>query len=307
MTLVKFTKDGVEYVDSINILKPVMAAAARAVPRNEDDYLDGDGFLCCGKCHTRKECEITIEDLFAERERILRVPSMCKCRQEAYKAKEEEMRRLKEMEVIRKLKRESLMDNEFKEATFENCREDKYNSRNLSLCRRYAHHFDEMLEKNQGLLFYGNVGAGKTYAAACIANYLLARRVPVVMTSFVKLLNSMQGFENDNEKLIARLNRAKLLIIDDLGAERGSDFALEKVYNIVDSRHRAKKPVIITTNLTLQTLEEPSDIRYSRIYDRLIEMCYPMRFDGESWRRSNASKRFREMANFLDSFGVAHG
>ncbi len=234
-------KAGVGCVDSTNILKPVMAAAARAVPKSEDDYLDGDGFLCCGKCHTRKECEITVEDPFTEREKILRVPSMCKCRREAYEAREEEMRQLKEMEAIRKLKRESLMDAEFKEATFENFREDKYNSRNLSLCRRYAYHFDEMLAKNQGLLFYGNVGIGKTYAAACIANYLLARRVTVVMTSFVKLLNSMQGFESDNEKLIARLNRAKLLIIDDLGAERSSEYALEKVYNIVDSRHRAKK------------------------------------------------------------------
>ena len=49
-------------------------------------------------------------------------------------------------------------------------------------------HFDEMLEKNQGLLFYGDVGTGKTFAAACIANYLLERRIPVVMT-FLLLLS----------------------------------------------------------------------------------------------------------------------
>ena len=82
----------------------------------------------------------------------------------------------------------------------------KDNAYNLKLCLRYAKHFDEMLAKNQGLLFYGGVGTGKTFAAACIANHLLSQRVPVVMTSFVKLLETMQGFSEDDSALIARLN-----------------------------------------------------------------------------------------------------
>ena len=122
------------------------------------------------------------------------------------------------------------------------------------------------------------------------------------MTSFVKLLASMQGFREDEDKLITQLNRAKLLIIDDLGAERGTDFALEKVYNIVDSRYRAKKPVILTTNLTLKEMKEATDIRYSRIYDRIFEVCYPMQFTGVSWRKVEAARRFDEMKNLLEGF-----
>ena len=161
-----------------------------------------------------------------------------------------------------------------------------------------------MLERNQGLLFYGDVGTGKTFAAACIANYLLAERTSVVMTSFVKLLNSMQSFKEDDEKLISRLNQAKLLIIDDLGAERGSDFTLEKVYNIIDSRYRARKPVILTTNLGLKEMKETTDIRYSRIYDRIFEVCYPMQFTGKSWRKAEAARRFDEMRDFLEGDNV---
>ena len=61
------------------------------------------------------------------------------------------------------------------------------------------------------------------------------RRRSVVMTSFVKLLESMMNFKEDDSVLISRLNRAKLLIIDDLGAERGTDYALERVYDIIDA------------------------------------------------------------------------
>ena len=100
--------------------------------------------------------------------------------------------------------------------------------------------------------------------------------------------------------LIARLNRAKLLIIDDLGAERSTDFALEKVYDIVDSRYRAKLPIILTTNLSMTEMKESADIRYTRIYDRIFEMCYPMQFTGRSWRKAEAARRFDEMKNFLE-------
>ena len=204
------------------------------------------------------------------------------------------------MAAISALKKQSLMDELLRGATFAAFRTTKDNAWNLKLCRRFAEHFDEMLEKNQGLLFYGDVGTGKTFAAACIANYLLERRVPVVMTSFVKLLDSMKGFRDEDESMIVRLNKAKLLIIDDLGAERGTDTALEKVYNIVDSRYRAGRPIILTTNLSMEEMKENLDIRYTRIYDRIFEMCYPMQFKGLSWRKSAAARRFNDMRSFME-------
>lgn len=82
------------------------------------------------------------------------------------------------MERIRTLKKASLMDEKFSYATFEHFKPTKYNERNLKLCLRYAEKFDLMLEKNQGLLFWGDVGTGKSYAAACIANHLARPQGP---------------------------------------------------------------------------------------------------------------------------------
>lgn len=73
-----------------------------------------------------------------------------------------------------------------------------------------------MKKKNQGLLFYGTVGTGKSYTAACIANELLQNCIPVIMTSFVKILQDIQG-SKDEASYIQILNSASLLIIDDLG------------------------------------------------------------------------------------------
>ena len=124
--------------------------------------------------------------------------------------------------------------------------------------------------------------------------------IPVVMTSFVKILQNIQGNPDEEEKIMAGLNVAKLLIIDDLGAERSTDYALEKVYNIIDSRYLSGKPLILTTNMTLKEMQETQDIRYKRIYDRIFEMCFPVRFAGRSWREKVAAKRFDEMKNLME-------
>lgn len=192
------------------------------------------------------------------------------------------------------------MDEKFYSSTFESFHENTENAKNLKLCKRYAYHFDEMVEKAQGLIMVGGIGTGKTFSAACIANHLIEQKTPVIMTSFVRLLDSMQSFKEQDETMISRLNKAKLLIIDDLGAERGTDFALEKVYSIIDSRYRKRLPLILTTNNSITTIKNETDIRYARIYDRIFEMCYPMQFTGFSWRKSQAVKREQEMRAFLE-------
>ena len=283
----------------------VMAQAQRTGQRENGDFYDSEGFLVCGKCHTRRQVEVNMPDLkavpFDPKKKVrVKMPVSCRCRAERRYQEEQMLQQDKDMRAMEALKRQSLMDERLRDVSFDSFRKTNDNAYNLKLCLRYANHFDEMLAKNQGLLFYGGVGTGKTFAAACIANHLLNQRIPVIMTSFVKLLESMQGFSEDDSALIARLNRAKLLIIDDLGAERSTDYALEKVYDIVDSRYRAKLPIILTTNLSMTELKESTDIRYTRIYDRIFEMCYPMQFKGQSWRKVEAARRFDAMKNFLE-------
>lgn len=303
------SKNGVNKVAEIEgvsgALGGLMAQAQRAGQPENGDYYDSEGFLVCGKCHTRRQVEVNMPDLkavpFDPKKKVrIKMPVSCRCRAERRYQEEQMLQQDKDMRAMEALKRQSLMDERLRDVSFDSFRKTNDNAYNLKLCLRYANHFDEMLAKNQGLLFYGGVGTGKTFAAACIANHLLNQRIPVIMTSFVKLLESMQGFSEDDSALIARLNRAKLLIIDDLGAERSTDYALEKVYDIVDSRYRAKLPIILTTNLSMTELKESTDIRYTRIYDRIFEMCYPMQFKGQSWRKVEAARRFDAMKNFLE-------
>ena len=76
------------------------------------------------------------------------------------------------------------------------------------------------------------------------------------------------------------------MILDDLGMEHSSEFAISQMFNIVDGRYRTGKPMIVTTNLTLQELKNPPDLAHARIYDRrLLEMCTPIRINGQNIRQ----------------------
>lgn len=265
---------------------------------NPGDTYDSEGLLVCGKCKKRRQTFVMASDPTPDepdRKRPVKVTTQCDCdkRREIEEKKAAENKAA--MERVNRLKDASLMGERFQRAKFENFQITQYNERNLKLCRRYAERFDEMVAKKQSLLFWGNVGTGKSFAAACIANYLLDRGVPVMMTSFVKLLSLIQNGDEKEADIISRLNSAKLVIFDDLGAERNTDYALEKIYNIIDSRYQRELPIIFTTNLTITEMKNETDNRYKRIYDRVFENIYPMQFTGPSWRRKEASRRFEEM------------
>ncbi len=278
------------------VTEKVLASIADSAGSLPDDYIGSDGLLYCGQCNTRKEREIIWFD-----GKPKKVPVMCKCRAEEERLKKEQMQKEEEMRSIQRAKISSMMDDTFRTACFANYQIRNGNERHLKVAKKYCIEFSKMYERNQGLLFWGTVGTGKSYTAACIANYLLEANTSVVMTSFVRILQEMQGFDREREETFTnKLNSVKLLIIDDLGAERSTDYALEKVYGIIDNRYRAKKPLILTTNLTLRQMQEATDIRYARIYDRIFEMCYPMEFSGVSWRKREAAQRYEETRKILE-------
>ena len=99
---------------------------------------------------------------------------------------------------------------------------------------------------------------------------------------------------------MSALMEAKLLILDDMGSERSTDFALEKIYNVIDSRSRTSRPMIITTNVSLDEMLSEPDIRFKRIYDRIFETCYPVEMPGDSFRRITAAERFDAMQKFME-------
>ena len=78
------------------------------------------------------------------------------------------------------------------------------------------------------------------------------------MTNFPTILNRLTGmFSEDRADFIASFDEYDLLIIDDLGVERSTEYAMEQMFFVIDSRYRSRRPMIITTNLKLAELKNP--------------------------------------------------
>lgn len=254
--------------------------SAEHVEGNPGDFIGDDGLMHCGVCGTAKEYRIPTTGRY--------VGCICKCDQDRIDAEKAEEELKRELNRVRDLASYSLVDERFHESTFDrfvaSTAEDQ---RVLRICRNYVEHFDEMLAQNAGLLLFGSPGTGKTFAASCIANALMERRVPVLVTSIVRLTAGMFG--EDLNELLFRMNTARLLVLDDFGAERNTDFKQEQIFTVIDARYAAKKPMIITTNLT--DFKTETDVRRKRVYDRIFEVCTPIKMDGESKRRTEGQKK----------------
>ncbi len=70
--------------------------------------------------------------------------------------------------------------------------------------------------------------------------------------------------------------------------ERSTEYAMEQMFTVIDSRYRGKKPLIVTTNLKLEEIKNPPDLAHARIYDRILERCAPVLFSGKNFREEGA-------------------
>ena len=134
------------------------------------------------------------------------------------------------------------------------------------------------------------MGTGKSFFAGCIANALIERDISVLMTNIPSILNQLTGmFAENRAAFISALDDYSLLILDDLGVERNTEYALEQMFLVIDSRYRSRKPLIVTTNLKLEEIKNPPDLAHARIYDRIMERCAPVLFSGKNFREEKAA------------------
>ncbi len=169
----------------------------------------------------------------------------------------------------------------------------------LAEAKRYVALWEEMLENDIGLLFWGLPGNGKTFAAACIANALCEKWLDVRMTTLAAVLGKLPALSaQEKNDYLDSLKSCDLLILDDFGMERRTDYAQEQVFSLIDGRYLARKPLIVTTNLCLQELKQPADMTERRVVDRILEICVPVCFDGPSLRKDKAKDtvaRYKEL------------
>lgn len=268
-------------------LEAMVDGLSSKAPQPDKRYMGEDGLMHCAVCGDKVEKIISI---FGKERKV---GCICRCRVAERKAENERM----QAQERQRQRRICFTETNMIDWTFEN--DDRRNAKISDAMMRYAENFADFRKDGRGLLLYGSVGTGKTYYAACIANRLIDKGYTVHMTNFSRLINQIQGTFEGKNQIVDSLNRYSLLIIDDLGAERTSEYMQEQVFNIVDSRYRSGLPMIVTTNLTGEELKNPKDIGFSRIYDRILERCFPVAINGVSRRRSNLAKNFEETKSLL--------
>lgn len=145
------------------------------------------------------------------------------------------------------------------------------------IAKEYAEKFGK--ETTRGLLLYGKAGSGKTHLAVAIARHLIEQRmIPVRFARIVDLLSEIRQTFDENERyrteneadLIQKYISVPLLILDDLGAEKTTDWVRQLLYQIIDERWIEQKPIIVTSNLNLEEIEARFE---ERIASRIAGMC----------------------------------
>ena len=259
------------------------ALESAMIPATEEigDYRVG-GILYCGKCHTPKEMRLNLLDA----DRLVRI--LCKCESDAYdeeqSIRKKNGRRAQAEETMRVL--ESMGVVMIPYATFA-C-SDSSNMKFEQIMRKYSDRFDIATEGNIGMMLCGKTGCGKTFFAQCIANDLISKGLMVMYSSIQKLAEAPKDEKSFVTRCIASCD---LLILDDFGSERDTEFMGERTFDIINTRYEAKKPLLVTTNMNPNTMATETDVRYARSYQRILEMCKPIVISGGERRSNKAAEK----------------
>ena len=206
------------------------------------------------------------------------MPQLCDC--EAEKRKKEEYE-FKHRNKVRELSVACFYPTYLVNQTFDV--DDGSNEELTKIAKTFVDEYSEHRKNGTGLLFFGECDVGKSFTCACIANALIEKEIPVRMTNFVAIANAVQGWDA-KEEYINHLLTFQVLIIDDLWAERHTEYMKELVYEVVNLWVNTGKPLIVTTNLTAEQLKKPKDITENRIFSRIFEKCIPFEVKGTHHR-----------------------
>ena len=253
--------------DAKTILKNIQKPPREPRP---GDFRNDDGWLCCGVCG--EPVEFVDDD-------GNRMRARCKCDPEQ-KAKEEREKRNAQEVAAKYLGRSK------------HFQDDSGIQSKLKDVRQYVDRWEECKGKGVGLLLWGDTGTGKTFAAVraakAIAEYEqrdgCLRQCYQIKTAG-GIVTDLSNPKTDKTAYIRDICSAMVFVLDDFGAERCTDYGQEVMFNVIDEYYNTGKPLIVTTNLTLDELKECNDTRRKRLYSRITERCLPMKFEGEDIRK----------------------
>lgn len=253
---------------------------------------DKDGYVC-------EECGTFVKSVLVEVKALnikRTVLPSCDCRIEKNEALLRESQNLSKKKEIERLFSISNLGERFKKATFESFLNRQGSESVAKMAQTYVNSFKE--QKGESLMIWGEPGNGKTHIASAITNALAVKGYIVVFQSVPELLQRIRGtFNNDNKENEQQIMRAllecDLLILDDIGAEKPTEWVEEKLFNIIDGRYRREMPTLYTSNLQPKQLQDQVS---KRSYDRMVETSVMIENKASSYRREIAKQRLLKMS-----------
>lgn len=231
-----------------------------------------------------------------------RVAVMCKCRRQTL----EQAKQQQHTDYIAEL--QARIPQAYRRCTFD--KDDQQDAETTKILKRYTDQIDIMLQNGQGLLLCGDVGTGKTYGAMCVANALATKGYRVGCTTLSKIISNAQDW-NNAEYWFNEVLSNQVIVIDDLGTQRTTEFANEQVYEFIDECTKQNRCLIITTNLVpsmfqaaIDKAKTENDLAFARIYSRILERCYPVRVNAVKRRANNQAERKQTMRQLLGGGNV---
>lgn len=245
-----------------------------------------NGIVYCGECDTPKQSVIKIKG------RDVLVGCLCKCQQEKAKKSEIEMLNAEFKQKVKRLRKTAFQDTKLLNWTLEN--DDMKNAKLSTTAKRYVQNFDKI---NKGLIIFGDVGTGKTFMAAAMANALIDKGYSCKMTNFVEIANEIFSIQ-EKADYINNLAKKRLVVLDDYSTERKTEYMYELTYSVIDKLYTCNTPTIITTNLTPEELQKKGDVQ-DKIKSRIMEMCIPVKVQGKDRRQEKLIKNYQENKEIL--------
>lgn len=268
-----------------NALAGLITRANANLRINPGDY-SADGLIYCGKCRTPKQA--VIEFPFGKQ----LVAQMCECEAKAFEASLAAERRERRITEIRE---KAFPENLYKTLSRLTIENDDGTNPDLSACvKKYTDNFERYLAAGKGIMFHGKRGRGKSYAMCAIVNRLIDMGYTAKFTNFTAIANRLSELRDGRQEYLEGFARFDVLAIDDLDAERNTDFMQEVVYNVIDIRATSKKPLLLTTNLTGEQMGHEQDPTKARIYSRIYEMCFTFEVVGVDRRFNELQRANRE-------------
>ncbi len=263
--------------------------------------IDKNEFIECEYCKNKLYRKIIEWELYGTKRTITLDYERCECNDAQIYWNEYDLKKLKMLEEEKKLElmqdfskrveriiKNSKMSKRNLNYKFDNFVLNTSNKKVFNNLKNYSEKLVKGIEK-KGLILVGNNGVGKTHLACSIANKLIENGTPIIYGTLINLLAELRNsYDTDNNisemEIIKLYENIDLLIIDDLGKEKPSEWGLEKLFTIVNSRYENNLPVIITTNYNQNSLAERLSINgeietAKSIISRLYEMCYLVKID----------------------------